>query len=308
MNNDNIYNAKILVVDDSNDNLELIEDYLDDEGYENIICVLSAKEAYEELEKNKIDLIILDIIMPEIGGLEACKHIKSQERYKDIPIIFATAKSDMQTLKDGFDAGANDYVRKPITNEVELTSRVKNALHLKYNIDQCRNAYVALDDQLKKEIKLREQIEIEKEIIQKQEIQIMESAKMAQMGEMIGNIAHQWRQPLSVISTAASGMLVSKEWDALNDDRFQEYCQAIVKNTEYLSTTIDTFRDFIKEKKERKDVILQDRINNAINIISSSLENNRIQLLNNINNDFPIKINMVVPRVKFLGIGKDILM
>lgn len=131
--------SKILVVDDNDDNLELIEDFLDDDGYENIICVLGAKEAYDVLDNNNIDLIILDIMMPEIDGLEACEYIKTNPEYKDIPIIIATAKADLDTLKAGFDAGANDYVRKPITNDVELLARVRNALTLKCQLDYIKN-------------------------------------------------------------------------------------------------------------------------------------------------------------------------
>ncbi len=307
-----LYSSKILIVDDTIDNLELIEDFLDDEGYTNIIGVSSAKEAYKVLEKNDIDLIILDIMMPEISGLEACKFIKSQENYHDISIIFATAKTDMQTLKDGFDAGAIDYVKKPITNEVELLSRVKNALILKHNLNRYKELNIALDKRVKEEIELRKQIKEEQEMIRKQELQIVESTKMAQMGEMIGNIAHQWRQPLSVISTIASGMILEQDINVLSEERLVNYCKIIMENTEYLSETIDTFRDFIREKKERKDVILQDRINVALNIVTSSLENNHIKLISNVNYEEPIKINVVIGElsqviINIISNARDIL-
>ena len=123
-----IYRKKILIVDDFKDNLELIKNMLEDNGYKNIICVLSAKEAYKELAKNNIGLIILDIMMPEINGIEACRHIKTNALYKDIPIIIVTAKADLQTLKSSFEAGANDYIRKPILDEIELIARVTNAI------------------------------------------------------------------------------------------------------------------------------------------------------------------------------------
>jgi len=147
-----LYDSKVLIVDDLEDNLELIEDMLDDEGYNNIISALSAKEAYEELEKNDIDLVILDVMMPEIDGIEACKYIKS--KYKDIPVILATAKTDMQTLEDGFDAGANDYVKKPIVNDVELLARVKNAISLKMSLDNYKTLNISLESNLKEKMYL----------------------------------------------------------------------------------------------------------------------------------------------------------
>ncbi|MBD3840915.1 MAG: nitrate- and nitrite sensing domain-containing protein [Campylobacterales bacterium] len=139
-------------------------------------------------------------------------------------------------------------------------------------------------------------IHIEEEIqsAANKERQLQESAKLAQMGEMIGNIAHQWRQPLSVISTAASGIKLEHEYGLLNDTKLVNYCDNIEKNTIYLSQTIDIFRDFIKEKKEKKNVILQDRIDKAIKIVLSTLENYHIKLINNINYNEPISMNLVI--------------
>jgi len=145
-----------------------------------------------------------------------------------------------------------------------------------------------------------------------QEKLIFEQSKNAQMGEMIGNIAHQWRQPLSVISTAASGIILSKQFNTLTNEKENEFLKGIVDNTQFLSNTIDTFRDYIKEEKELKEVILQDRINNAINIIESSLKNNHIKLINNINDTESINIMMVVGElsqviINILNNAKDAL-
>ena len=147
----------------------------------------------------------------------------------------------------------------------------------------------------------------------KQDIVIAGQEKMVQMGEMIGNIAHQWRQPLSVISTASTGMKMQKEFGVLTDEDFIYSCNAINDNAQFLSNTIDTFRDYIKEKKELKEVVLQDRINNAINIVKASLHNNHIELINNINDTKPIKIAMVVGElsqviINLINNAKDILL
>ena len=144
-------------------------------------------------------------------------------------------------------------------------------------------------------------------------LQLLEQSKMASMGAMIGNIAHQWRQPLSVISTAASGIIISKEYDNLTDEQENKMLEGIIDNTQYLSDTIDTFRDYIKEKKELKEVILQDRLNNAINIVSDSLKNNYIKLINNIDDCESIKITMVVGElsqvvINIINNSKDVLL
>lgn len=134
---------------------------------------------------------------------------------------------------------------------------------------------------------------LQKDELEKQKIMYQQS-KMASMGDMIGNIAHQWRQPLSVISTAASGLQLKKEYGILDDDFLDKTLTEIENSAQYLSKTIDTFRDFIKEKKEYKEVILQDRIHKALEIVETALRNNYIKLINNIDALEPIKINLVV--------------
>jgi signal transduction histidine kinase len=129
---------------------------------------------------------------------------------------------------------------------------------------------------------------------QKKDKIIADREKLASMGEMIGNIAHQWRQPLSVISTAATGIQVKQEYDLLTNDELIEYCKSINNNAQYLSETIDTFRDFIKEKKEFKSVILQERIQLAIGLEKASLQNNHIELIDEIDYDTPLRINIVM--------------
>ncbi len=112
------------------------------------------------------------------------------------------------------------------------------------------------------------------------------------MGEMIENIAHQWRQPLSVISTAISGMSFIKEFYTLTDEEFKDKTQVVMKNVKYLSETIDTFRNYIKEKNELMEVLLQERIDNVLGIVHASLQNNHIELIKEIV-DTPIKYRLV---------------
>ncbi len=116
--------------------------------------------------------------------------------------------------------------------------------------------------------------------------------KLASMNEMLGNIAHQWRQPLSVISTSASGMLLQKEMNILSDKKFEKYITGILDTTQSLSETINTFKNYIEEKNESKDIILQDKINSAISMIELPFKNDNIELINNTNNTKPIPIKI----------------
>jgi len=130
--------------------------------------------------------------------------------------------------------------------------------------------------------------------IKRREHILSQNVKMAQMGEMIGNIAHQWRQPLSVITTAASGIRMKKEYAQITDEELYKLLDSIVLNSEHLSSTIDVFRNFIKEKVELKEVVIQDRINNALSIIETRMQNEHIKLINSVDYSSPVKAIIIV--------------
>ncbi|MBG9454584.1 response regulator [Lysinibacillus sphaericus] len=131
----------ILLVDDNQVNLFVIEKILKNAGYDNCVSLTSAYELFDYLQLdaqnptgNSVDLILLDIMMPEVDGIEACKRIKQDERLKDIQIIFVTALEDKNTLAKALDIGGVDYITKPI-NKTELLARIRVALRLKAELD-----------------------------------------------------------------------------------------------------------------------------------------------------------------------------
>ncbi len=123
---------------------------------------------------------------------------------------------------------------------------------------------------------------------------IQEKNKMAALGEMMGNIAHHWRQPLNVISTAASGMSLEKEVGTLTDESFENYTNTIVENTDSLSETINIFSDFVKQKNVSVEIVLKDIICNTLTILSASLDDNNIKVINNIKETNETKLNLCV--------------
>jgi PleD family two-component response regulator len=135
----------ILIVDDSEDHRELTEAALQSAGYKNVVAAASAAEAFKALGLNRsagngtipIDIVLLDIVMPEMDGIEACAYIRSHQRYEDVPIIMITSLDDMDSLASAFVAGANDYISKPV-NRIELLARVRAALKLKGELEQRR--------------------------------------------------------------------------------------------------------------------------------------------------------------------------
>lgn len=118
----------VLVVDDTPKNIQVLGTILREEGF-NINVATNGKEAIETANKVNPDIILLDIMMPEMDGFEACKLLKQNEKTAHIPIIFLTAKTEAEDILKGFELGANDYVTKPF-NSAELLARVKTHLEL----------------------------------------------------------------------------------------------------------------------------------------------------------------------------------
>jgi signal transduction histidine kinase len=114
---------------------------------------------------------------------------------------------------------------------------------------------------------------------------IAEQSKMVAMGEMIGNIAHQWRQPLSTISTAASGVKLQKELGVLSDELLDECLDGIVRNSMHLSQTINDFRDFIQGDKEIVPFNLKENIKKDLSIVEGMLKHSEIKVVMNCEDD-----------------------
>lgn len=131
------YAGRILVVDDEPNNVKLLEALLSPQNYE-VIKAYDGKEALELLEKNpNIDLILLDVMMPDMDGYEVCAAIKNNQERKDIPVIFLTALTDDRSQVRAFKHGAADFISKPFKIEL-INARVKTHLDLKLNRDQMK--------------------------------------------------------------------------------------------------------------------------------------------------------------------------
>ncbi|AXH15107.1 hypothetical protein CP985_07610 [Malaciobacter mytili LMG 24559] len=115
----------------------------------------------------------------------------------------------------------------------------------------------------------------------KREKVLFQQSKLASMGEMIGNIAHQWRQPLSAISTASSGLLLQRELNILDDELLHNSLKAILKSTTYLSNTIDDFKNYIKGDKDIQSFKISVAIENTLDLLGATLKNHRINVVKN---------------------------
>jgi two-component system, sensor histidine kinase and response regulator len=119
---------RILVIDDLPENVFMLQDRLENEGYE-VVTAYDGKTGIAKAISDMPDLILLDVMMPEMTGIEACKILKQDPATADIPIIIVTAKSGADDAKEGLEAGAFDYIKKPF-EKIEMLARINSALKL----------------------------------------------------------------------------------------------------------------------------------------------------------------------------------
>jgi DNA-binding NtrC family response regulator len=147
--------ARILIVDDTPANIQMLMAILKEEGYQ-LSAATNGRQAIEAIEKVRPDLVLMDVVMPEVDGYEACQQIKAAARWRDLPVIFLTSKTDAADIVRGFDVGAVDYVGKPF-NRSELLARVSTHLTLQ----RLRREMENRNAELARELEVAQQLLIE---------------------------------------------------------------------------------------------------------------------------------------------------
>ncbi|PCI60084.1 MAG: two-component system response regulator [Gammaproteobacteria bacterium] len=157
--------TKILIVDDVSENIQVAMNILKEESY-TFSFACDGEEALALIKKEYFDLILLDIMMPKLDGYEVCKQIKLIPEVQDIPVIFLTAKNDVDAISKGFEVGGIDYIIKPF-HACELLARIKTHLELAYSkkLLKQKNTELALKAELQGERLLKEVEENQREMI-----------------------------------------------------------------------------------------------------------------------------------------------
>jgi len=265
--------ARILCVDDGPANLCLLEAMLSPRGYD-VVTAVNGSEALERIKTERIDICLLDVMMPGMDGFEVCRRIKSDDKYRNIPVMMITSYADRENRIRGIEAGAEDFISKPF-DSVEVLTRIKMLINVKSLNDRLQSAYHDISSlNISLEARIARAVD---EIRQKDQMLIVQG-RLAAMGEMINNIAHQWRQPLNSL-----GLLIQLLPSIYGTDEFTD--EFLKKNTskgmeliQHMSRTIDDFKNFFKPDKKAVSFGVNQMITRTLSLIDESIVDQKIRI------------------------------
>ena len=202
-------------------------------------------------QKYKPDIIISDIKMPFMNGIDMAHKIK--EFNEDASIIFTTAFSDTDFFQEAIELQVDGYILKPIDLDL-LENKIKNII---------------------KNLKIKEDLENKEQML-------IQQSKLASMGEMLSNIAHQWKQPLSIISSHTNSIKFDCELDELDKNTLVKSIDDISNQVQYLSNTVDDFRVFFKPNDMTSSFNIKKFLDKCINLVKASFDENTIEAIHEI--------------------------
>lgn len=256
----------ILVVDDTPDNLRLLVGILTERGYK-VRPVASGKMALSAAQGMPPDLILLDINMPEMDGYQVCEKLKADERTRNIPVIFLSALNDVFDKVKAFAIGGIDYITKPFQIE-EVLARINTHLAIRSLQNHLRQKNQDLEQTLQE--------------LQTTQIQLLESAKMAVLGQLVANVAHEMNTPLGAIRSSANTIThffnhnleaLPQFLQALSPELRQDFFALLNRSTKS-SAVLRSLSS--KEKRQYKRSLMQqleaDAISNADTIADTLID------------------------------------
>lgn len=263
---------RILLVDDEPINLQVLSNHLQLAGY-SLEQAHDGIEALEKIEqKGPFDLVLLDIMMPKLSGYEVCKQIRARYSVSDLPVIFLTAKNQVEDMVQGFAVGANDHLTKPVSKH-ELLSRVKTHLKL---LDINRSLESKVSERTEQMVEAQKRLDL--------------SEKLAQLGGLMAGVAHEINNPTNFVHVS----IQSLEHDLAKCQQFifdlaadadEEILESFRHQFEPLHQHISTIKDgtyriknIVSDLKtsthfsqdDKKVVCITDMLSSTINLVSTN--------------------------------------
>lgn len=250
----------ILIVDDIPKNLQVLSNILNAEGYQ-ISFASNGEQAISVVNTTAPDLILLDIMMPEMDGYEVCEKLKADDKTAHIPIIFLTGKAESEDIVRGLKLGAVDYITKPF-NSAELLSRVRTHLELKLS----RDAIVKYNSELEEAQK---------------ELRLLNASK----DKFFSIISHDLRGPFSGFLGLSE--LLAEEYDDLEKEDISQIAESMNKAAKRLFSFLENLLDWSRSQMGRMDfnpmqLDLFDHVFRIFELYSNTSKEKNIELVSDI--------------------------
>lgn len=256
---------KLLYVEDNDETREITLSILKS-FFKNIISALDGKDGLEKFKTNDIDIVICDINMPNMNGLDMSKEILKIDQ--SIPIFIVSAYNEIDLFADAIKIGIEGYIVKPL--------EMKQFLQV---LSKCIEKIKLKKENLEYKISLEHKVQLQVDQLLHKDKLLLQNSKMAAMGEMLDIIAHQWKQPLNTISMKADLASINIREKNYNDQDILDCSEDVKYQVSYLLNTLDEFRSFFRPTKFDETVELKKLFSSIYLLLKDSLIQNEIELI-----------------------------
>jgi len=297
------HDLKILFVEDDDLMRNTIKNVLE-KNARTVLLAADGKEGLELFKQEAPDIVLTDIMMPVMNGLEMIHQIRRLG--SNVKIVVVSAYSEKDNFLKAIALGVNNFLIKPISykNLLNVLEELANVIQLEKNVEaekleklqaqeELKKAHAELEDRViertrelgianKQLVEFQETLQdkIDKSVAEnrlKDHIMMLQS-RQAVMGEMIGHIAHQWRQPLNTIGLLTQSLLFSFRNANLSDELLEDRVNKIMVVLEHMSETIDDFRNFFNPNHEKINFSVLSVVQKTLSFVESSFQKHKIEL------------------------------
>ncbi len=268
---------RILIIDDSKFICRQVRRILEPRNYQ-VEEAHTAEEGLRLLKEEEFNLLVLDMELPDMHGKQVLEKLRGEPKLIELPVIVLSGTIDADTVRYILKHGANDYLRKPFIFE-EFVLRVDLWVDYYKRKKELEEVNKSLEEKIKQAV----------EENRKKDRMLLAQARLAQMGEIISMIAHQWKQPLSALSASINKAYLKYKLGKLDGEVFENCYTQATKQIDYMAQTIRDFMNFFKPNQSRETFNLSSVIDKVLDMVKPALDKHHITVIKEIGKNIKLK-------------------